>query len=165
MLVNYGIQNEGSDLRAHVSVCNATVYVFPTESGRQAIKRGNIQGRPAYTGTTISAFGYPVPYKTISGIQQIKIPQWIFEQENFMQADSTSEKGRKAVNIVKEMILRGLVAVSLKPVEITEKNMQIKGTDIHVTANCKIQVKCDWRAGETGNVYLQVAERNINKSY
>lgn len=164
-LYDYGIQNEESDLRAHVSVCNATVYVFPTESGRAAISSGAVKGKPAYTGQTITAFGYPTPLRTISKLQSIKIPRWLFEQQNFMQSDTTSEKGRKAVNIVKEMLTRGLISISLNPTEITEKSLQIKGTDIHVTANCKIQVKCDWRAGETGNVYLQVAERNLYKQF
>ena len=165
MLVNYGIQNEDSDLRAHVSVCNATVYVFPTENGRKAIAENNIQGKPAYTGTTVTAFGYPVPFRKIANIQAVKIPQWIFENENFLHSDTTSQKGNKAVNIVKTMILKGLIQIALTPTEITEKTMQIKGTDIHVTANCKIQDKCDWRAGETGNVYLQVAERNLYKQF
>lgn len=37
MLHNYGIQNEESDLRAHVSVCNATVYTFLPSAGMDAI--------------------------------------------------------------------------------------------------------------------------------
>jgi hypothetical protein len=165
-LISYGIQSEESDMRAHVSVSNATVYLFPTYCGVKAIQsRPQNTARPAYTGQTITAMGYAVPIKEIQQLKPIPIPQDVFEKAKFTKDDDTSAKGAKAVYVVKEMIKRGLIPVTLKPEEVTDENMQIKGTDILITAVCKLQVKCDWRAGQTGNVYLQIAERNISKAY
>lgn len=161
-LINYGIQTEESDARAHVSVSNATVYFFPTRCGMKAIQNHpEITPRPAYTGQTVTAMGYAVPVKEIPELKQIPIPQDVFAAAKFSESDDTSAKGNKAVFVVKEMIKRGLIPVMLKPEEVTDENMQIKGTDIVITAKCKLQVKCDWRAGKTGNVYLQIAERNL----
>lgn len=161
-LVNYGIQNEESDLRAHVSVSNAAIYVFPTHCGVEAIQhRPQSTMRPAYTGQTVTAMGYVIPIKEIPQVKQIQIPHDLFERAKFSEYDDTSAKGNKAVFVVKEMIKRGLIPVSLKPEEITDKDLQIKGTDIIITATCKLQVKCDWKAGRTGNLYLQISERNL----
>lgn len=163
MLVDYGIQNEQSDLRCHVSVCNATVYVFTTKSGQRAIQdHPEIAGRPAFqdgvNGAT--AYGYPMPIRHIRGITSIKIPQYLFMDANFLQSDTTTQKGNKAVHIIKEMLKKNLIPFNFDVTEITDRTMQIKGMDILVSAKYKIQVKCDWRAGETRNVYLQTAERN-----
>jgi hypothetical protein len=37
--INYGIQNEKSDIRAHVSVVNRGVFVFQTSAGVEAIEK------------------------------------------------------------------------------------------------------------------------------
>lgn len=162
-MYSYGIQSEDSDTHIHVSVCNATLYIFETQRGVEAIKRHPEIGiRKAYQpGVSIAtAEGYAMPIKHIDGMRQIKIPQFIFEEANFLKSDSTSDKGRKAVFVVTEMMKRNLVPLSFKIDEITDRTMQIRGTDILVSLRHKIQVKCDWRAGETGNVYLQTAEIN-----
>jgi len=163
MLHNYGIQNEESDLRVHVSVCNATAYVFLPECGMSAINQHpEIAGKPAYqngvNGST--AFGYPMPIKYIAGISGIKIPQHVFMDADFRESDNTTQKGNKAVYCVKEMLKKNLIPVAFHIQEVTDRTMQISGTDILVSARYKIQVKCDWRAGDTGNLYLQTKERN-----
>ena len=162
-MFKYGIQEEESDLRVHVSVCNATVYCFSPDAAMEAISNHpEIQGRPAYQNGVngATAYGYPMPVKHIKGIKAMKIPQHIFMDENFLQSDNTSEKGRKATNIVKEMLKKNLIPFAFNVDEITDRTMQIQGTDILVSAKYRIQIKCDWRIGETGNVYLQTHERN-----
>ena len=85
--------------------------------------------------------------------------------QHFMQSDEPSEKGNKAVNIVTKMIDLRLIAIPVKVSEVLDKKMQIKGVDILASALFKVQVKCDWRAGETGNLFLQTAEHNPYKQY
>ena len=163
MLHNYGIQNEESDLRAHVSVCNATVYTFLPSDAMDAINaHPEIQPRQAYqSGVNFAtANGYPMPIKYIHGIQAIKIPQHVFMDANFMQSDNTSAKGSKAVFCITEMLKRNLIPFAFNIEEVPDRKMQISGTDILISAKYKIQVKCDWRVGETGNVYLQTQECN-----
>ena len=163
MLHNYGIQNEESDLRVHVSVCNATVYTFLPSAAMDAIKEHpEVEQRPAYqTGVNgATAKGYPMPIKYIKGIKAMKIPEFIFMDANFLQSDSTSVKGQKATNVVKEMLKRNLIPFAFNVEEVSDRTMQIQGTDILVSAKYRIQIKCDWRIGETGNVYLQTQERN-----
>ena len=58
------------------------------------------------------------------------------------------------------MLKKNLIPVAFHIQEVTDRTMQISGTDILVSARYKIQVKCDWRVGDTGNIYLQTQERN-----
>ncbi len=163
MLHNYGIQNEISDLRVHVSVCNATAYTFLPSAAMDAIKaHPNLKLKPAYqVGINYAtAEGYAMPVKFIDGIKSIKIPEHIFMDANFLQSDNTTVKGNKAVFCVKEMLKRNLIPFAFNIEEVTDRTMQIQGTDILVSARYKIQIKCDWRIGETGNIYLQTAECN-----
>mgnify|MGYP001008616200 CR=1 FL=1 len=162
-MINYGIQNEECDLRAHVSVCNATVYLFTPEAARNAInEHPEVRARNAYqSGVNFAtANGYPMPLKYISGLRSMKIPQYIFENACFLQSDNTSMKGNKAVYVVKEMLKLNLIPFIFSIEEVKDRTMQIQGTDILVSAKYRIQIKCDWRIGETGNIYLQTQERN-----
>jgi len=168
MMYNYGIQNEESDLRAHVSVCNGTVYTFLPASAMAAIAaHPEVGQRPAYQPGVnhATAQGYPMPIKYISGVQAIKIPREIFSQANFSQNDSTSTKGNKAVFCVKEMLKMNLIPFAFRVDEVSDRTLQIQGTDILVSAKYRIQVKCDWKIGQTGNIYLQTQECNPLKNY
>jgi len=162
-MYNYGIQNEESDLRVHVSVCNATVYIFTPEAAMSAIEsHPEVAQKPAYqSGVSFAtAKGYPMPVKYISGLQTVKIPQDIFSKASFSQFDSTSAKGNKAVFCVKEMLKINLIPFAFRVEEVSDRTMQIQGTDILVSAKYRIQVKCDWKIGQTGNIYLQTQECN-----
>ena len=61
-LVEYGIHNEGSDIRAHVCVLARRVYVFPTANALACIDAGDYPRRPVYTQingvSTVTAEGY-----------------------------------------------------------------------------------------------------------
>lgn len=102
-----------------------------------------------------------MPIKFIRGINIIKIPRDIFSSAGFtVKAEGTSEKGSRAVYCVKEMLKRNLIPFAFNVDEITDRTMQISGTDILVSARYRIQIKCDWAIGETGNIYLQTQECN-----
>jgi hypothetical protein len=59
---------------------------------------------------------------------------------------------------------RGRFPFWLDATEDERQNVQILGTDILVFARKKVQVKCDYKAGDkpegSGNLFLQRAERN-----
>lgn len=166
-LIDYGIQNEDSDIRVHISVVSRRAYVYSTNNGLNAIQSGKFNKRPVYTNGIKTAEGYLVPPDQIKDCYSIAIPKddWI----EIKDIESTSEKGRKAVEIVKRLIKNGAISIPLNVKEITDEQMQINGTDIYVSTRIKIQVKCDYNAGDkkyggTGNLFLQVSECNPYRS-
>lgn len=164
-LINYGIQNEKSDFRAHVSSTASAVYLFTTEEGNKAISTGIYLLRSVTTGSIITAQGYAVPTSNIKDIHCIKIPVDIINTEKIQNTDSQKVKGDKAVNIVKKMLVIGVIQLPISVENITDKVMQIEGTDIIVKRpDVKIQVKCDFKAGYPGtnNLFLQISECNPN---
>lgn len=166
-LVEYGIRQEKSDIRAHVSVDTNSVYVYGTSEGIEAINTGEHRKAPAYTGSMITAEGYLVPPDAIKGCKRIPIPPGLM---SFNKTDSTSAKGDKAVRVVMQMIKDRLIPIALDVSDITDEMMQIEGTDIIVQATARVQVKCDWRAGHrelggTGNLFIQIAECNPLRSH
>lgn len=166
----YGIQNEQSDIRAHVSVVTKTVYVFPTQRGIEAIDTGKYPKAPAWTEDILTAEGYLVPPDDIKNMRRVPIPEHVLQQANFSPYDTTSEKGARAVRVVQYLLRNGLFPLWAHPTIIHDVDMQVEGLDIIVKMNTRIQVKCDYRAGDkeaggTGNLYLQVAECNPFKMY
>ena len=163
-LVPYGIYEEKTDIRAHVSVAGKCVYVYPTKKGIEAIENGTYRKAPAYTGDIKTAEGYLVPPKDIRMLRVIPIPQEIMDQAAFSESDTTTEKGSKAVRIVRWLLRNGKFPLWTEPGLIEDHDLQVDGTDIIVSLHTRIQVKCDWKAGSgpgcTGNLFLQVAECN-----
>lgn len=164
-LVEYGILNERSDYRAHVCVLAETVYVFPTRSAIKAIQSGKYDGKPAYQPgyNKPTAWGFPVPVRDLERV----IPLWAkvtIQAAAFCEDDSTSVKGDKAVKVVAALLKAGWFPLPVNPKIISDAEMQITGLDIYVRAECRIQVKCDYKGGVgrscTGNLYLQTAEIN-----
>jgi hypothetical protein len=158
-LINYGIQDEQSDWRIHISVCNNTAYIFQTKDGKREVENGRYRLRPVFQRGIKTAMGAAVPIGNIPGILKIFIPYSILRQVGFAPEDGTSEKGKKAAQVVVEMLKLGLLPFFGSFKEITDTGLQIRGTDIQVGA-VRIQVKCDWNAGNTGNIYLQTQECN-----
>lgn len=167
-LYEHGIQTENSDIRAHVAPGTRAIYVFRTQyaldliaSGRYPIKVASQPGVEGITGR-----GYIVPWHDITDIRRLRfhsVPWW----EKFSDTQSTSEKGKLAVDVVSCLLQRGLFPLwCIAPSDDTEDvSMQIKGTDIVQFGKWRIQGKCDYYAGEggTGNLFLQIAERNPMK--
>lgn len=167
-LINYGIQTEESDFRAHVCVLSKQVHLFKTENGVKATKK-NYRLVPVYTNGILTAKGYLVPPEDLN-TEIVWLPQDWLDELQITETDNTTVKGQKAIEIVKRLILQGMCPLELSPKEITEKDIQIKGIDIVVTLNAKIEVKCDYRGGlkengGTGNLFLQIAECNPSKRY
>src|SRR3972149_1467611 len=143
-LVVYGIEQEKSDLRVHVSVMGRCVYIYPTQNAIERIKAYKYPKGSAFTNGQKTGLGYLVPPHDIPGVRTIDVPDEILAQINFDPRDNTSMKGNKAVSEIVE-----------------EKDMQISGWDITVKLNFRIQVKCDWKCGLgdgcTGNLFIQIA--------
>lgn len=168
-LIEYGIQTDKSDFRAHVCVNAKTVYVFPTKNALERVKTGLYPCKPVYTNGIHTANGYTVPPDDIFQINEIKIPDKWLEIVNFSNNDSTSIKGEKAIRIVKNLLKAGKFPIITNGIEIDDTDMQISGFDITVNLSINIQVKCDFRGGgnkkdfindTTGNLYLQTEECN-----
>lgn len=162
-LVEYGLPTEDSDIRAHVSVVAGKVYVFPTKPAAELCKNGKYPSKLAYQPgvSYATARGYVVPWMDIPNIVPVAASRFIGEQ-NFRESDSTSAKGEKAANVVEKLIRLGWFPLPVMPIVSEDTEIQRKGIDIIVEGTWRIQVKCDYRAGEggTGNLYLQIAERN-----
>jgi len=162
-LVDYGIQTEDSDIRAHVSVVAGKVYVFPTKLAVALVKSGKYPERKAWQpGIPYpTAKGYIIPWRDIPNIVPVAASKFIREQ-NFGSEDSTTLKGEKASNVVEGLVRLGWFPLAVLPIVSEDTEIQRRGIDIIVHCTWRIQVKCDFHAGEggTGNLFLQVAERN-----
>lgn len=168
-LVDYGIQSEQSDIRAHVCVVVERVYVYPTRLGIEAISRGDYRKVPVYTYRnnirTKTAEGYLVPPKDIPRCVHMPIPDWLLAKLDFSPKDSTTAKGEKAVAVVTTFLRGGGFPLPVTGRVIKSHNLQVDGLDIYVDLKARIQVKCDYRGGPeelggTGNLFLQTAECN-----
>ena len=169
-LFEYGIYTEVSDIRAHVSAVNKTIYVFPTRNGRAAIERHAPIIRPAYQEGVNSptATGWLVKIEWIDDLRRVKFYSWP-GWDKLTEGLSTSQKGGLAVECVIETIRRGRFPFWLDASEDERQNIQLEGTDILVFCKKRIQVKCDYRGGDapagTGNLFLQKNERNPLKKH
>lgn len=165
VLFEYGIHTENSDVRAHVSVVNKTIYVFQTRHGVEAVRTGKWPVRPAYqdgvTGAT--AEGWLVPVEAIDDLRRVKFYSWEGWTQ-FRPTLPTSRKGTLAVLCCIAAMKRGRFPFWLDAAEDQRENIQQLGTDILVFCRKRIQVKCDFTGGDrpngSGNLYLQRAERN-----
>lgn len=169
-LIAYGIQNEQSDIRAHVGVLSGKVYVYRTEDGLKAIETFDRKPRPAsQPGVNfVTAYGFAVPWRDIPRIVAIPCKSLI-DMHNIRESDSTSDKGDKAAQVVETLIRYGWFPLPVEPQSVTSASIQRQGVDLIVQGKWRIQVKCDFRAGDghekcTGNLYLQIAERNPFKA-
>jgi hypothetical protein len=170
-LYKHGIEEDESTYRIHVGFQAKAIYVFLTENGRKAAdvsRQEKLAGQPGVNYKT--AKGKAVPWQKIEGCAEIPIPLDILSQVDCHQYNSTSIKGQKAVQVVKEMFLRGLIPLSFCVSEVTEQDLQVRGLDIVVESSVTIQIKCDYRCGSrhlggTGNIFLQTHECNPLNMY
>ena len=160
-LYEYGIQTEHSDIRAHVSPLDKTVYVFKTKAGLDAIEEHKPPLKPAWqlgvTGKT--ADGWPVKIGWIRDVRHCRFESWPRWSE-CNESLPPGKKGSLAVACVLEMMKLGRFPLWINASEDDNKDIQIQGTDILVFCHQRIQVKCDFPSARTGNLYLQHAERN-----
>ena len=79
-LVDYGIQDEQSDVRIHVGVYSQEAYVYKTQDGRDSIDPIKHRKVPVWTGNIHTATGYVVPLDNIKDCQVLPVPDDIFDR-------------------------------------------------------------------------------------
>ena len=114
-LVNYGIQTDESDFRAHVCTLARKVYVYPTASGAAAIARGQYRFVSARQAGQITAEGYLVPPASIPECASYDLAGWLWGMYAIRPSMTTSEKGDQAVGLVRSAIGNGLIVLPLRP--------------------------------------------------
>lgn len=168
-LIDYGIQNEESDIRIHVCPQVRRVYVYPTQYGIQAIESGQYHQVPGYQKDieVPTSMGYLVPPLDIERCVSLELKDKTWEHMGFSANDSLKQKGDKAERLVRGMLKNGMLPLPMKGQQITDADIQKRGQDILVIEKdgIRIQVKCDFKGGEkklggTGNLFLQVQECN-----
>lgn len=171
-LVDYGIHTEGSHIRAHVCIASKRLYVFPTIEGVRLVMHRNPQWRrPAYQGNIQTADGYAVPVTEFRELLWRPLPPFIVDAfKEPRVALFLGAKGNLAVTTVQYFLMTGQFPLVMSGSVVTDRNMQVQGTDIIINLSTKIQVKCDWKgghqeAGGSGNLYLQIAECNPYRIY
>ena len=169
-LVEYGIQTEDSDWRAHVCVNAGKVYVFPTKLAVPLVGNGMHRVIPVRTLINgrwiVTAQGCAVPALSIPRVVPVGAKHFI-DKAHFNSEDSTTIKGEKAVDVVQALLRVGWFPLPWDTSIIDDIEMQRNGLDIVVSGKHRIQVKCDFNGGEpadrprvTGNLFLQIAECN-----
>lgn len=166
-LFEHGIHTEKSDLRAHVCVSAGKVYVFPTVAVSQfvqslnPVERRQMQ-RSTWTRGIETAKGYILPVSKIPQLIEVNA-KWAISKVEFHPNMSTTEKGNRAVAVVQKLLRVGWFPLPINPEIVRDVSMQHSGFDVIVTANHRIEVKCDYNGGSpngTGNLYLQTHECN-----
>ncbi len=161
-LFDYGVLTEQSDIRAHVSPLNREIYVFQTRNFIDAyLAHPEAPCRKAsQPGCNFpTATGALIKTQWINDLRTIKFHSWPRWPE-FNESMSTSGKGRFAVDAVISCMEKGRFPIWLVAAESADNDIQIKGTDILIWMNKKIQVKCDAPAARPGNLFFQLSERN-----
>lgn len=171
MLVEYGIQNEESDIRAHVSFPGRRVTVYRTDDMRRLVAAKTYREvsatQPGVDG--ITAMGLLVPLEDIE-------PNVVLTSSSYPWGDydhdkmNLAQRGDAAVFVVRHAILWNKFPLWVCGVVNSDKDLDIKGTDIIIHAARHIQVKYDWGAcpkadGGTGRLFIQTKERNPLKIY
>ena len=165
-LIDYGIYEEDSHIRAHVAPVVKIIYVFRTQEALKILDHSEYPEVPGFQpGVSFpTAKGKLVPPDDIPDIRPIRwdgYPWWKYFDEN----DSTEKKGKRAVLVVASIMRLGLFPLWFDAEEIKDIDVDIKGTDMIVWGKWRIQVKCDFRAGPkklggTGNLFIQTKECN-----
>lgn len=162
----YGIYEERSDIRAHVSLPGKRITVFKTSDMVALLgcrKYRQIMGyQPGIEYPT--AKGFIVPLEDIS-------PQYVLESRKFPWHEydesklDCEAKGQMAVACVISAIKANRFPLWVSGRINGNKELDIEGTDVIVTASRHIQVKYDGLAypvsqGGSGNLFIQTHECN-----
>jgi len=165
-LHKYGIEEEQSDIRAHVSLPGRRVTIYRTADMVKLVTNGSYREgtatQPGVGHTT--GKGWLVPFGDIQ-------PRYVLKSEAFPWGkwDHTKmdcgQKGDMAVVCVKAAILANKFPLWVCGHVNGDKELDILGTDIIVCARRHIQVKYDHLAyprleGGSGNLFVQTHECN-----
>lgn len=162
-LVDYGIQNEQADYRAHVCPMAAAVYLFPVDGALIACQLEGIKQRPVFVNGQQTATGFLVPPRLIPGMRRIEVTPLEWRGAGLEYGQTTDEKGRRGEELFRRLCLnRGLFRWPVRP---TTRAEQLAGIDLIDADGVRIQVKVDYHGGEgyntSGNLFLQTAERRL----
>ena len=163
-LHEYGIFQEKSDIRAHVS--DKVVFIFKTEKAVQALNDNKCPQVFAYqTGyDKPTAKGYLLKPELIKDVRVLYFDDNLGWQQYYDDM-STTQKGKWAVNCVIDLLKTARFPLWIDAKENIDVKMDIEGTDILIFSNKRIQVKCDYPAHRTGNLYMQTHEINPFKNH
>lgn len=165
-LTKYGIFEEKSNIRAHVT--HQKVYVFKTIEVIKYLnnKSDELNLVPAYQPNydEPTAYGYLIKPDVINDIRQLRFVSWSGWKE-FDDKWSTTEKGNWAVKCITELIIKGRFPFWIEAKRNNNITIDIEGTDILIVMDQRIQVKCDYPAYRTGNLFIQTYEKNPFKLY
>lgn len=158
MMFKYGIEEENSTFRAHITK-NMNCYVFRTSNMKKLIEVKDFKKvngyQPGYKEPT--SIGYLVPIKECNFIIKSCFLDY---PEKYNPEWSTTEKGDWAVNVCIWLMKSGRFPFIINADKTNDIEMDIKGTDIFIESKFKIQVKCDSIADVTGNLFIQTHEIN-----
>jgi hypothetical protein len=165
-LHEYGIAQEQSDIRAHVSLPGRRITVYRTADMVALLAANEYTEKPGHQPGVDheTAKGRLVPLDDIQ-------PQYVLRSDKFPWGRwnhdrmGCKEKGDMAVTCVKAAIVANLFPLWVCGRVNGDRELDIQGTDIIVSAKRKIQVKYDYGAypkqdGGTGNLYIQTHECN-----
>lgn len=165
-LHKYGIEEEQSDIRAHVSLPGRRVTVYRTADMVALISRSSYVERNGYQPGVehATAKGWLVPLEDIQPQHVLLSESFPWQQWNHTEMDC-GQKGDMAVKCVRAAILANRFPLWVCGHVNGDRELDIQGTDIIVSAKRRIQVKYDYGAypaseGGTGNLYIQSHERN-----
>jgi hypothetical protein len=165
-LFKYGIFEEKSDIRAHVT--HEKVYVFKTKILKELLllKGNELPDAKAYQSDYDEPTGYGklIKPEMIYDMRILQFTSWN-EWINYKKEWSTTLKGKWAVKCVVELIRIGRFPFWLEVTQNEDVKIDIQGTDILVVMNQRIQVKCDYPIFKTGNLFIQTHEKNPFKMY
>jgi hypothetical protein len=180
-LFNYGIREERSDVRVHVSPVTQRLYVFPTADVQKLLNERGEEFRevPAYQDGIdyATATGLLVPWNQIPNIRVVRVPKEWWADGYFQAHHTTTTKGQRAVQLVTRGLEEGYIPLPFNGkgafngiTEPTNVVVQRDGSDVIVCGRLRIQVKCDWLAGPkelngSGHIFLQLTELNPRKRY
>ena len=171
MLYKYGIEDERSDIRAHVSLPGKRVTVYRTADMLTLIESHDYPERTA----TQPGVEYETAKGYLVSLDDIH-PQYVLTSDVFPwhkynhDEMGCGEKGDMAVRVVKAAIMSNKFPLWVCGRVTGDRELDIQGTDIVVAANRRIQVKYDAPAyprscGGTGNFYVQTHECNPLRIY
>ncbi|MEM2125871.1 MAG: hypothetical protein QXQ53_05695 [Candidatus Methanosuratincola sp.] len=168
-LVEHGIFTERADYRFHVCPTVKMVYLYKRSDVLDLLKKRRYF--PATVWTYIhetkvcTAQGYLVPVSHIPNLRIFPIPTRLLQKYPITKDQTTSEKGRMAEEIVREMLRLGIIPLPhlFTAMPTTEQNIQ--GVDLLLSTIQTAQIKCDFDGGHsvlggTGNLFIQTHECN-----
>lgn len=162
-LYDYGIQNEASDIRAHVCVRVRRCYAYPTKKGLEVMASYPIAYASQFGADGPTGKGHKVPWDAIPLLLACDLDnEWLL---GFTKNLPHDEKGLRAQSIARRLMKLGRFPLWCNGEIVTDFKAQMEGEDITAAGKWRIQVKCDFDGGErhlggTGNLFLQIAERN-----